>query len=371
VSKLTQKLILSSSPHASGPESVPRIMYVVVLALLPAVVAAILFFGMKALAVMLVAVVAAVVVEALILMLRGESAKRAWRRALDGSALITGLLLALNLPANSPPWMVVIGVVIAIGVGKHVFGGLGNNIFNPALVGRVFLLISFPALMSTWMKVPEAGTERWNAPFESLDSLTGKVEGVEAFTEATPLGLIKTQKNAALGVKETQARYGRDIKSFLPLLIGKRGGSLGETSVLALLIGAIFMFWRGVIRWHIPLSFIGATLAVTGMMWLIDPSIYLNPIYHLLTGGLIIGAFFMATDMVTSPVSPMGMIVFGAGAGILTAVIRLWGSFPEGVSFAILIMNGLVPLIDQKFHPRRFGVGPEPGNKTTQEAHNG
>ena len=368
---MKNKPILSSSPHVSGPESVPRIMYVVVLALLPAVIAAVLFFGMKALAVVLVAVVAAIGAEALILMLRGESAARAWRRSLDGSALITGLLLALNLPANSPPWMVVIGVLVAIGVGKHVFGGIGNNIFNPALVGRVFLLISFPALMSTWMKVPEAGSERWNAPFESLDSLTGKVEGVEAFTEATPLGLIKTQKTPAMGVQETHARYGRSLDSFMPLLIGKRGGSLGETSVLALLIGAIFMFWRGVIRWHIPVSFIGATFLVTGVMWLINPSIYLNPVYHVLTGGLIIGAFFMATDMVTSPVSSLGMIVFGAGAGVLTAVIRLWGSFPEGVSFAILIMNGLVPLIDQKIQPRRFGAGVDLEGKKRKEAQNG
>jgi len=345
--------ILTSSPHVLGPESVPRIMWAVVVALLPAAAAAIWFFGLKALVVIGLSSLAAVGVEALILRARGESSPRAWRRALDGSALITGLLLALNLPANSPPWLVVLGAIFAVAIGKHAFGGLGNNVFNPALVGRVFLLISFPAHLSTWMAVPDTGSTRWLQPYESMESLTGKVEGVEAATAATPLGIVKTERTREGGVVKTLEAY-PDLGA---LVMGKRAGSLGETSVLALVLGAAFLCWRRILTWHIPLSFVLATFLVTGVMYAIDPTTHLSPLYHVLTGGLVIGALFMATDMVTSPVTPLGMIVFGAGCGVLTAVIRLWGSFPEGVSFAILIMNGLVPLIDAKIHPRRFGAG--------------
>jgi Na+-translocating ferredoxin:NAD+ oxidoreductase subunit D len=346
------KLVLTSSPHVTGSESVPRIMYSVVLAMLPACLAAIWFFGVKALIVLLVASAAAIGVEALFLYMAGARGPALRKKALDGSALITGVLLALNLPATAPPWLVVIGVVAAIGLGKHAFGGLGNNIFNPALVGRVFLLISFPALMGTWGQVPEVGSEHWVSPYESFDSLTGKAEGVEAWTEATPLGIVKVEKIREAGVEKTLARYG-DSKA---LFIGKRGGSMGETSVLALLLGAIFLLWRRYITWHIPVSFVATVFVLTGIVWLVDPTRSLSPVIHVLAGGLIIGAFFMATDMVTSPVSPLGMLVFGAGCGLITAVIRLWGSFPEGVSFAILIMNGLVPLIDAKFKPKKFGA---------------
>ncbi len=330
-----RQALLKSSPHKTDTDSTPRIMYTVVVALIPACVAACWFFGVKAAAILVGTVAGCVGLEYALLLLRMPSS-RAWRTALDGSAIVTGILLALNLPSSSPWWLVAVGCLVAIGLGKQTFGGLGQNPFNPALVARVFLLLSFPAHMTSW----EIPVDR----FLQLDALTG----------ATPLGIVSTEGAAGLAayVSETGQSWAQYL---LNLFVGNTGGSLGEVSVAALLLGAAYMLVRRVITWHIPVTYVATTFLLCAVMWLIDPDTYANPVFHVVSGGLILGAFYMATDMVSTPVTARGMLIFGAGCGLLTAVIRLFGAFPEGVSFAILIMNALVPLIERRTKPRKFG----------------
>lgn len=316
------KLILTSSPHLQADQDLRSVMYDVVWALVPACAVSVYYFGPRTLAVILVATVAAVLFEAGVLRLRGR--KDVKETALDGSAVITGILLAMNVPPTLPLWMTAVGSFVAIVVAKHLFGGLGYNLFNPALIARVFLLISYPVQMTAWA-----------AP-----------RGRDAVTAATPLGLLKTE-----GLAKVQATW-TDLDYFL----GADGGSLGEMSALALLLGAAYLLARKVISWEIPVSMLGALALFTGAFWLWNPQRYADPLFHLLTGGAILGAFFMATDMVTSPVTPRGMLIFGAGAGLLTGLIRLFGGFPEGVSFAILIMNAFVPLVDKYTRTRKFGT---------------
>lgn len=348
---VSHELLVTSSPHFATPESVPRIMHTVWLALLPACAAAVWLFGFDALIVIGLTVLACVGFEALLVRARGRSWSEVRRTALDGSAIITGVLLALNLPAASPWWMLLIGAFVAMGLGKHVFGGLGHNPFNPALVARVFLLISFPTQMLTWSSPVDSFAQ---STAERIEQDKAELDGQ---TYATPLGKLKDAlRNRADPAKlaairaEVAERY-----PALDLFLGRTGGSLGETSALALLLGAALLFWRRIITWHIPLTFVATTALVTGIAWAVNPDVYVNPLVHVLGGGLILGAFFMATDMVTSPVTRLGMVIFGAGCGLITAVIRLWGSYPEGVSFAILIMNALVPLIDRYTRGRKFG----------------
>lgn len=322
------ELLVSSSPHVHGKESIPKIMWAVMLALAPATVAALIFFGMQALLVIAVTTISAVVFEALFQRMRKTQVT-----ITDGSAAVTGLLLALNMPPSSPWWLCLIGSFIAIGIAKHIYGGLGYNPFNPALVGRVALLISFPTEMTTW------------APTLYMPG------AVDALTSATPLGAIKEKVIRGIALDP----------EFMPgdlweLLLGNVKGSLGETSVIALLIGAIFLLWRGYIYWQVPVSYIATVFVFTGVVFAVDPTHVASPVFHVISGGLIIGAFYMATDMVTSPVTKRGMLIFGVGCGILTAVIRLWGGYPEGVSFAILIMNATVPLIDRYSRPKVFGA---------------
>ena len=243
----------------------------------------------------------------------------------DLSAVLTGMLLGFNLPSNLPVWMVVVGALVAIGVAKMSFGGLGNNLFNPALVGRVFLLISFPAPMTTWPK-PTPLTMSY----------------LDAQTAATPLTLMKEKGVEAL-------------PTLWEMFIGHMGGSLGEVSALALLIGGIYLIATKTISWHIPVSILLTVFVFSGILWLANGEVYANPMIHLLSGGLMLGAIFMATDYVTSPMSPLGQIVYGIGIGIITIVIRVFGSYPEGMSFAILIMNAATPLINMYIHPKRFG----------------
>ena len=251
---------------------------------------------------------------------------------LDGSALLTGLLLAFCLPSNMPFWMVMIGALAAVGIGKMTFGGLGNNIFNPALVGRVFLFISFPVAMTAW---PEPG--QW---MSYTDAVTG----------ATPLGLMKE----GLATK-TVAEIMPEVPSFLHLLMGKTMGSAGEVSALALLLGMLYMMYRKIISWHIPISILATVALFTGILWMASPDRFADPLFHLLTGGLMLGAIYMATDYVTSPMTGRGMIVYGVGIGIVTVLIRVFGAYPEGVQFAILIFNGFTPLINKFVKPKRFG----------------
>ena len=323
-------LQVSGSPHVHGNESVKKIMWSVVIALLPALAVSVYYFGLPVLILTLVSIATCMLTEYLIqrFMLKGNVS------ITDGSAVITGLLLAFNVPSNLPVWILMIGAFVAIAIAKMPFGGLGKNPFNPALVGRVFLLISFPVQMTTWPKP----TPVWS--FGAADVITGP----------TPLGILKE------GVKNGQSvsDLTSELPSYVDMLLGQMGGSFGEVSAIAILIGAIFLLIRKVITWEIPVSFLLTAFLFAGIFYLVDPTTYVNPCFHLVTGGMMLGACFMATDMVTSPTSRSGMLVFGAGCGLLTIIIRLFGAYPEGVSFSILIMNALVPLINKGFKPKTY-----------------
>ena len=323
---MDKALYLSSSPHIHSGETSDKIMRLVIYALLPAVAVAVYLFGLPALKVILICTIGCVACEALCcrLMKRPQSIT-------DGSAALTGILLALNLPPSSPWWMALLGSAIAIIIGKMIYGGLGYNPFNPALVARVVLLISFPVQMTHWTAPTPLGL------------------GLDAVTSATPLGEMKSVLILTGQLPDT-ATGGFDRYFY-----GLMAGSLGEVSALALLLGGLFLIIRRVITWHIPVSFIGTVMVMAGIFWIIDPTRYPSPLFHLLTGGLMLGAFFMATDMVTSPISARGMLIFGCGCGILTVLIRLFGGYPEGVAFAILLMNATTPLIDRYTQERIYG----------------
>ncbi|POR00991.1 Na+-transporting NADH:ubiquinone oxidoreductase subunit D [Alkalispirochaeta sphaeroplastigenens] len=323
-------LIIALPPHERANQSVARIMWTVALALVPTTLAGVWFYGIRAVIVTAVAVLASVAVEHLIVR---YVFKRETTTVTDGSAVVTGLLLAFNVPASIPLWQIVIGALVAIGIGKMAFGGIGNNPFNPALVGRAFMLISFPVEMNTW---PVPGAARL-----SLD--------LSAVTGATPLGLVKDPGSAGLA--------GVELPSYLDLFIGNIGGCIGEVSALAVILGGLFLVWRGYVPWQMPLVFLAGISLVTGIAWVVDPGVYIDPLYHVLAGGAMLGAWFMVTDMATSPMSLAGRIIFAASAGVLTGIIRLFGGFPEGVSYSILIMNALVPVIDRHVKPRKFGYG--------------
>ncbi|MFO7615854.1 MAG: RnfABCDGE type electron transport complex subunit D [Bacteroidales bacterium] len=325
----TSLLTVAHSPHQFGSDSVQKIMFRVLFALVPAFAVSLVFFGLGALVVTSVAVVSCLAFEYLIARFIMKTQPTLW----DGSAAVTGVLLAFNVPSNLPVWMIIIGSLVAIGIAKMSFGGLGKNPFNPALAGRVFLLVSFPVQMTSW---PVAGTR-----FEYLDATTG----------ATPLGIIKEGLKNGQPVSELL----QEIPGYSQMLLGNMSGSLGEISALALLIGGLYLLWKKVITWHIPVSIIGTVLLFTGILWGISPEKFADPLFHLLAGGIILGALFMATDMVTSPMAPTGQIIFGVGIGLITVLIRVFGAYPEGVSFAILIMNAFVPLINKYFKPKRFG----------------
>jgi electron transport complex protein RnfD len=323
-------IVVSPSPHQYGQETIRSLMYGVIIALIPTLLFSLYFFGIGALIVTLTSVASAILCEFLItkFLLKKETS------LLDGSAVVTGLLLAFNLPSNISPIIVIIGSFVAIGIGKMSFGGLGNNPFNPALVGRVFLLVSFPVQMTSWP-----------LPIDS------RMSYLDAHTGATPLGFIKE------GIKngEPVSALMDQIPSHMQLFIGNMGGSLGEIAGAALILGFIFMLIKRIITWHIPVSVIGSIVIFTGIMWLVNPEKYIDPLFHVLTGGVLLGAIFMATDYVSSPMTPKGQIIFGTGIGILTVIIRVFGAYPEGVSFAILIMNAFVPLINMYIKPKRFG----------------
>jgi electron transport complex protein RnfD len=327
----TQPIIVSASPHVHSDRTSKKLMYDVVIALIPAFLVSLYVFGYSAMVLMAVAVTSCLLFEHVIqkYLLKTETTIG------DGSALITGILLAFNLPAGLPIWMIIVGSLVTIGIAKLSFGGLGYNIFNPALVGRVFLLVSFPVQMTMWPTAVENNTVI-----------------VDAVTGATPLGIIKE----GLMFGETMTTLSTKIPSSMDMLLGITGGSLGEMSGLALLLGGLFLIIRKVISWHIPVILLATIAVMTGVFWLIDPEHYANPLIHVLSGGAILGAFYMATDLVTSPMTKKGMVIFAIGIGIITVVIRLFGAYPEGISFAILIMNAFVPLINKYFKPRRFGA---------------
>jgi electron transport complex protein RnfD len=325
-------LRVSGSPHVHTDNSVKSIMYGVIYAMIPAMLVSVYFFGIDAVRIILFSVISCLLVEYLLQKYVVKTEVTIW----DGSAIITGILLAFNVPSNLPWWIIVIGAIISIGVAKISFGGLGKNIFNPALVGRVFLLISFPVQMTSWPVPKPIGGQ----------ALT------DAVTGPTPLGIMKEGLAAGKSVQEIMPAIPDYVQN---LMTGFQGGSLGEVSAIALVLGALYMLYRKIITWHIPGAYLGSVIIFSGILWLADPTQFVDPLFHLVTGGLILGVFYMATDMVSSPMSPKGQLVFGAGAGILTILIRVFGAYPEGVSFAILIMNAFVPLIDRAFKPVRFG----------------
>lgn len=318
---MEKKLYISMSPHIHSGDSISRKMWDVIIALLPALLVSLYFFGLGSLLVTSVSIAACVLFEYLI----GRFLLKQETNLHDGSAILTGLLLAFNLPSNLPLWIVIIGALVAIGMAKMSFGGLGNNIFNPALVGRVFLLISFPQQMTSW-PLPKA----FNLAY--LDAATG----------ATPLAMMKSGRLA-------------NMPDHLDMLLGNMGGSLGEIAAAALILGGIYLLIRKVISWHIPLSILLTVYIFTAILKLANPETYVDPLSHLLSGGLILGAVFMATDYVTSPMVKRGQIIYGIGIGVITVLIRVYGSYPEGVSFAILLMNGVTPLINAYCKPKRFG----------------
>ena len=330
------KLIVSLSPHAHGTDTVERNMYGVIIALIPALLVSFFFFGIGSVIVCATSVVACVFFEWAI----SKYVLKLERNTIcDGSAILTGLLLAFNLPSNLPIWIIIIGALFAIGVAKMSFGGLGNNLFNPALVGRAVLLVAFPAQMTTW---PQVG--QWTS---YLDAETG----------ATPLAIMKQ------AIKSGDPSVLNELPETLHMLIGAPtycgygAGALGEICALALLFGLAYMLWKKIITWHIPVSIIATVFVFAGFLHLANP-IYADPVSVILSGGLMLGAIFMATDYVTSPMTPKGQLIYGIAIGFLTVVIRNWGAYPEGMSFAILIMNAFTPLINNYVKPKRFGEVP-------------
>jgi len=333
-----KKLLISPAPYIKSTRS--RMMIETLIALTPATIAGLVLFGTRGLITTVVAILTAVGSEMLMLKLR----KIKPRLQDIASAKLTGLLLALTLPPGLPWWATAIGAIIAIVIAKHFFGGLGYNIFNPALVGRAFLVASWPVIMTTWL-----------AP----------LKGVDAVTTATPLALVKSQFQAEASLRLSPMAYeslrfmavdpmmtlgnmGKHVSAYVNLLLGNYGGCIGETSALLLILGGLYLLFRKVIEWRIPFSYIG-TAALMAIAFNQDP------VFHILSGGLLLGAFFMATDLVTSPVTKPGRWIFGAGCGVLTMIIRFLGGYPEGVCYSILIMNSTVPLLDRYFRGRVYG----------------
>lgn len=318
---------VSASPHIHAKKNVNRIMYDVIIALTPALAVSILFFGVSALYTTLLAVFSCVVIEFVI---HRYLFKRQDFSITDGSAIITGMLLAFNVPSSIPWWMIIIGSFVAIGIAKMSFGGIGNNIFNPALVGRVFLLISFPVEMTLWPKTTFSST---------VDSVTGP----------TPLGLLKEGVMSGKNIMQIKG-----LPEYQDMFLGNIGGSLGEISTIAIVIGGLYLLIRKVITWHIPVLVLLSMFLFSGIFYLVNPYMYINPLFHLVSGGAMLGAWFMATDMATSPMTVKGQVLFAIGIGVITMIIRMFGAYPEGISFAILLMNAVVPLLN-KISPTRYG----------------
>ena len=330
------QIIVSLSPHAHGTDSVERNMYGVIIALIPALLASFWFFGLGSAIVCGCSVVACVLFEWLI----SKFLLQRTPTLTDGSARVTGLLLGMNLPSNFPIWMIVIGALVAIGIGKMTFGGLGQNPFNPALVGRCFLLVSFPVAMTSW-------------PVQN--QLTAYTDAV---TGATPLAIMKE------AIKSGDASLLQQLPSGVDMLLGVTqtnnmgAGTIGEICAAAILLGMLYMLWKKIITWHIPVSIIATVFCVSGLLHLHNP-VYADPVQVILSGGLMLGAVFMATDYVTSPMCGRGQLIYGVSIGLLTVIIRNWGAYPEGMSFAILIMNAFTPLINYYVKPKRFGEIPK------------
>ena len=326
------RLFSSSSPHIRSSDNTARIMWTVNAALLPSAAAAGYFFGFRSLLLILISIAAAVITEALI----QKYILKVDVTVSDGSAVLTGILLAFNVPPEVPLWLPALGSIFAIAIVKQCFGGLGYNIFNPALAGRAFLLAAYPVYMTTKWTVPQGGL------------IDAGIMGVDAVTKATPLAALKA------AIRDTTP-FQLGWENILDVFLGKAGGCIGETSALLLLIGGLFLLWRKIITWHIPVSYMATVFLLTLFGQLLTGHNFMVPVFHLVAGGLMLGVFFMATDYTTSPVTPLGRIIFGIGCGIFTVIIRLFGGYPEGVSYSILLMNAATPIIDRHTIPKKFG----------------
>lgn len=313
------KFVISSSPHIRNDESIPKIMFTVLAALLPAAFVSIYLFGIRAILLMATCIIVSMATEYVF-----QKCRKKDITLNDGSAALAGLLLAMTLPPSFPLPGAALGSVVAIGLGKHIFGGLGYNIFNPALIGRAFLQAAFPVMITTW-----DDPLVWQSP-----------SATDVVTSATPLAKMK---------------FDNEFVPLQDLITGITGGSLGETSAIALLIGAAFLLYRGYIQWRIPTSIFGSSLLLGGIFWLMDSAKYPEPFFHWFAGGMILGAFYMATDMVTCPITSKGYWIFGFGIGVLTVIIRLFGGLPEGVMYAILFMNAFTPIINRYTRPKILG----------------
>ncbi len=339
---MDKSFFISSSPHIKDRDSVPKIMYWVVLSLLPAGAGAVYLFGVRVIWVISISVASAMLTELVCQLIMKRPVG-----VFDGSAIITGILLAYNLPPEVPLWLPAIGSFVGITVGKMAFGGLGYNPMNPALIGRAFLMASWPINMTVFKTIPAGGT----------------LSGIDALTTATPLNVFKHSREILIHgsefstekVTEAAQAISQLYGSSGNLFLGKVGGCIGETSVLLLLIGAFILMYKRIIGWKIPFSYIGTVALLTWIFGGTEGMFTGNPLFHILSGGLILGAFFMATDMVTTPVTFKGRLIFGTGCGILTVIIRLWGGYPEGVSYSILLMNLTTPLLDRYTKPKVFG----------------
>lgn len=326
------KLLVRATPHLRGPESTPKIMWTVVFSLIPVVAVSFWFFGPSALLIQAAAVVGALIPEYF------AGNKNSLR---DGSCVITGVLLGLTLPPGMPLWMAFLGGFFGVAFGKLIFGGLGQNVFNPALLGRAFLQAAFPVAITTWPSKPDSW---WALRGDNFAWPLMSPEVVDGTTGATPLGMFKFEKEAT---------------DFLDLLLGTTSGSVGETSGLVILVCGLYLAGRNYLNWRIPASIMASVFTFAGILWLFDSDNFASPFFMLFSGGLMLGAWYMATDMVTSPTTHKGCWIFGAGIGFLVVVIRTWGGLPEGVMYAILFMNAFVPFINRKTQPRVFGQ-PEP-----------
>ncbi len=312
------RLVISSSPHFQTTENIPRIMHTVIMALFPAMAVSIYLFGLRALLLMVVCLVVCLASEYAVQRIRKKPV-----RIYDGSAAITGILLALMLPPGFPIYGAVLGSLFSIVVGKMLFGGLGYNIFNPALIGRAFLQATYPVLITTWVNPGDV------------------INAVDAISAATPLAMMK---------------FGGEHTALGALFFGNVAGSLGETSALAILIGGLYLRYKGYINWKLPLGYLGSIAFFATIFWIANPAKFASPFFHVMAGGAMLGAWFMVTDMVTTPVTPVGQWIFAIGAGFLTIIIRLFGGLPEGVMYSILFMNAFVPLINRHTKPKVFGA---------------
>ena len=336
----------TSAPHV--PDSVPRIMGLVLLAVAPAMLYGIALFGWPALNLCLVTILACLLCEAACLRLAGRAVRPF---LMDGSALLTGVLLALSLPPWAPWWIGAVGAFFAIVVGKQVFGGIGQNIFNPAMLARVALLVSFPVEMTLWLEPHPLFSSHAPGFLEGLAITFAGIPNIDAVSGATILGHIRTE----LGLSH-------ELSQILPghyqagtAALGWTGGSLGETADWLVLLGGLWLLWQRVMTWHVPVALLATVLALAGGFHGLNPERFASPAVHLLSGGLMLGAFFIATDPVTSPTTKLGQLIFGVGCGALVYIIRTWGGYPEGVAFAVVLMNAATPLIDHYVRPRIYG----------------